>query len=133
MYAESVRFEVAVKRKVSEETKATYKTARFPFALGLKSETMGKTQARQDFLPLVASLETNKRLIEITDQARPVAVLLSYEHWTMLISKLASLSDIDSRRLDLKGSIQIVGNLDSASKEAGEMLMRAVVDSVEEL
>jgi len=92
---------------------------------GIKSSRIGKTEARQKFLPLVSELANQPGAIEITDHDRPVAVLVSYSHWSAIISKLARSMDKDSV-VDLRGSVKIIGDLEAASKEAGQELLRSV-------
>lgn len=103
--------------------------------LGLKYSTIGKTQARQNFLPLVEELHKTRSAVEITDHEKPVAILLSYNHWVALMSKLAML--VKQERLvkppNLVGSIAIVGDLDAASKKVAGKFSKSIKDSAEEL
>jgi PHD/YefM family antitoxin component YafN of YafNO toxin-antitoxin module len=96
--------------------------------LGLGTEIMGKTRARQQFLPLVEDLKKHPRTIEITDRADPVAVLLTYEHYVSLISQLSKLiqKTATKDKVDLMGSVVIVGDLDAASKEIAEEFANAM-------
>jgi PHD/YefM family antitoxin component YafN of YafNO toxin-antitoxin module len=96
--------------------------------LGVGTEIMGNTQARQGFLPLVEDLKKHPRTIEITDRANPVAVLLTYDHYVSLISQLSKLiqKTATKEKVDLMGSVVIVEDLDAASKEIAEEFVEAV-------
>lgn len=98
--------------------------------LGLGTEIIGKTEARQRFLPLVSDLKTHPRTVEITEQDNPVAVLLPYNHYVALISQLSKLS---GRVPNLTGSVVIVGDLDAASKSIGDELEDAIKRSAANL
>lgn len=102
--------------------------------LGLATETIGKTQARQKFLPLVSDLKVHPRTIEITDKDNPVAVLLTYNHYVTLISQLSKLTKKAPRKKpDLMGSVIIVGDLDAAGKRISEKVRQAIKRSAAEL
>ncbi len=93
--------------------------------LGIKPTRIGKTEARQNFLPLVSELVRQPGAIEITDHDQPVAVLVSHSHWAAIMSKLAQ-SNNQSPPVDLRGSVKIIGDLEAASKEAGQELLQSV-------
>src|ERR1700722_18132352 len=102
--------------------------------LGLGTETIGKTQARQKFLPLVSDLKVHPRTVEITDKDNPVAVLLSYNHYVSLISQLTKLTKTPKKnKPNLIGSVIVVGDLDAASKRVGEQFKQAVKRSATSL
>ncbi|CAN5458454.1 hypothetical protein BH11CYA1_BH11CYA1_00360 [soil metagenome] len=103
--------------------------------LGEKPESVGKTQARQNFLPLVDALSQTGTAIEITDHDKPVAVLLSYSHWLAIIAKLTMLSKNDqvSLPLNLVGSIQITGDLAAGSKKAAAFFSQSLQKTVNKL
>jgi len=103
--------------------------------LGLTCSTIGKTQARQNFLPLVEDLNKTCSAVEITDHEKPVAILLSYSHWVALMSKLAML--VKQQRMvkppNLVGSVEIVGDLDAASKKAAAKFSASLKNTAEKL
>lgn len=102
--------------------------------LGLGTESMGKTQARQEFLPLVDDLRKHPRTIEITDRENPVAVLLTYDHYAALISQLSKLTKKDpEKKLNLMGSVIILGDLESASKRIAEEFEKSIERSAANL
>ncbi len=102
--------------------------------LGWGTETIGKTQARQEFLPIVADLNQHPRAIEITDRERPVAMLLAYEHYVALISQLHKLVKTTSiKKPDLMGSVIINGDLVAASKEIAKEFETAIERSAADL
>ncbi len=102
--------------------------------LGLDTEAMGKTQARQEFLPLVDDLKKHPRTIEITDRNNPVAVILAYDQYAALVSQLAKLTKKTARnKPDLRGSVIIVGDLESASKEMAKEFEEAIERSAANL
>jgi prevent-host-death family protein len=103
--------------------------------LGLTCSTIGKTQARQQFLPLVEELHKTSSAIEITDHEKPVAILLSYSHWVALMSKLAMLAKPEKtvKPPNLVGSVEIVGDLDAASKKAAAKFSASLKKTTEKL
>jgi hypothetical protein len=102
--------------------------------LGLGTETIGKTEARQKFLPLVRDLKMHPRTVEITEQDNPVAVLLSYNHYVALISQLSKLTrGAPKKKPDLMGSVTIVGDLEAASKRIGEEFRKSIKRSAANL
>lgn len=100
--------------------------------LGVDTEVIGKTDARQTFFPLVEGLKTSPKVIEITDRGQPVAVLLKYSQYLSLISRLAN-SLKPGVPHDLMGSITIVGDLESGSKEIAESFRLALKESGDKL
>ena len=94
----------------------------------IKQETVGKTEARQSFLPLVDELSHSAKAIEITDHQMPVAVLVGYSQWSAIISKLAMLMKPakTTTKVNLIGSVKIVGDLEVASKRAAEQFRKSI-------
>lgn len=120
-YIKTVRFESKLMAK-AEELKN--QGAKF---LGLNYSKIGKTQARQKFFPLVEDLHKTCSAVEITDHEKPVAILLSYNHWVALMSKVAMLSKQERlvKPPDLVGSIEIINDLDAASKKLAAKFSRS--------
>jgi antitoxin (DNA-binding transcriptional repressor) of toxin-antitoxin stability system len=98
---------------------------------GLKKETMGKTKVRKEFLPLVAELPHGSKTVEITDRDKPVAVLISYTHWSAIISKLTLLMNptVTIPTIDLIGSVLFIGNPDTAHKKSTNRFKKAIKKS----
>lgn len=97
--------------------------------MGFTQLSVGKTQARKNFFPLVDSLTTSASAVEITDHDKPVAVLLSYEHYMTLASKLCMLAKTptQTKSPDLVGSIKIkTDNLEAASDKIAKQLKKSV-------
>jgi len=102
--------------------------------LGIRTESCGKTQARQDFLPLVDRLEQSSIIVEITDRDKPVAVLLSYSHWLALASKLSMLSKREGVKLpNLVGSLRINSDLQVASDKIAQKFQKSIKQTRHEL
>lgn len=102
--------------------------------LGLNKQSISKTKAREQFLPLVNELTRFTKAVQITDHDQPVAVLVSYNHWSALISKLSMLSKPQSQpRSNLMGSVKIIGDLEQGSKEAADQFENAVRKSILDL
>ncbi len=104
--------------------------------LGVKPESIGKTQARQNFLPLVDKLSRSVSAVRITEHDKPVAMLLSYNHWLALVSKIAMLSKKDlltGKRPNLIGSIELIGDLEAGSQFAAEVFTLSIKKSAEKL
>lgn len=119
---------------MAAKSKGTYIHERASGLLGVGTERIGKTRARQEFLPLVDDLKKRPRAIEITDREHPVAVLLAYEHYAALISQLSKLTEkLPNRALELVGSVVILGDLDEASREIADEFKQAYERSAAEL
>lgn len=96
----------------------------------------GKTQARKEFFPLVDSLTTSASAVEITDHDKPVAILLSYQHYIALTSKLCMLSKTKTlpQSADLIGSIKLkTDNLEAASEQIAKQFERSLNDTANSL
>ena len=94
----------------------------------IQQESLGKTEARQSFLPLVDELSHSAKAIEITDHQMPVAVLVGYSQWSAIISKLAVLMKPAkaTTRVNLIGSVKIIGDLEAGSKRAAEQFRKSI-------
>ena len=102
--------------------------------MGLGTETLGKTQARQMFLPLVDELSKNPRVVEITDRDEPVAVLLSHKHFTALLSLVGKSAMKEGKlKSSLVGSVTILGSLEQGSKKIAEDFQQSIKRSAETL
>jgi PHD/YefM family antitoxin component YafN of YafNO toxin-antitoxin module len=102
--------------------------------LGLEQESMTKTRARQQFLPLVNELTKCSKAVRITDHDEPAAVLVGYNHWSALISKLSMLSKPFAKpKKSLMGSVKILGDLEQGSKEAAALFEEAINKSIQTL
>ncbi len=100
-------------------------------ALGLTAQTVGKTQARKDFFPLVDSLCSANSAIEITDHGEPVAVLISYQNYVALTAKASvHLGHVKPKVPNLLGSVEIINtDLEAASAKLAGIFKVAVDDS----
>jgi prevent-host-death family protein len=96
--------------------------------------SMGKSELRQAFLPLVSELQAHPKVVEITDRDRPVAVLLSYQHYTVLqaLAKKAMTAGVH-KKVSIIGSVEILGDFEAASKEIAAEWEQAVERSAAEL
>ena len=104
--------------------------------MGFTQQSIGKTQARKDFFPLVDSLTSSASAVEITDHDKPVAVLLSYEHYIALTSKLCMLAKTSAypKSPNLIGSIKLrTDDLEAASEKAAEQFKQSRKDSASSL
>jgi len=100
--------------------------------MGFTQHSVGKTQARKNFFPLVDSLTTSASAVEITDHDKPVAVLLSYQHYMALASKLCMLAKTPAhpKSPNLIGSIKLkTDNLEAASEKIAEQFKRSLKDT----
>lgn len=103
--------------------------------LGLKQETIGKTQVRQGFLPLIDELDQAAKAVKITDHEEPVAMLIGYEHWSAVVSKLSTfIKPISTKpQIELMGSVKIIGDLEAGSKRIAKEFRRAINKSGKKL
>ncbi len=100
--------------------------------MGFTQLSVGKTQARKEFFPLVDSLTTSASAVEITDHDKPVAVLLSYQHYIALTSKLCMLAKTPTQPSppNLIGSIKLkTSNLEAASDKIAKQFKRSIKDT----
>ncbi len=91
--------------------------------MGYTQQSIGKTQARKEFFPLVDALSTTSSVVEITDHDKPVAVLLSYQNYVALAAKLSMLTKASAQQAapNLIGSITIkTDNLEAASQKIAD-------------
>jgi prevent-host-death family protein len=103
-------------------------------ALGLTPQTVGKTQARKEFFPLVDSLCSANAAVEITDHGEPVAVLLSYQNYVALTAKAyARAGSLKRQSPNLIGSVVINSALDSASEKIAGMVRVSLDESAGKL
>lgn len=105
--------------------------------MGFTQMSIGKTQARKEFFPLVDSLSTSASAVEITDHDKPVAVLLSYQHYLALASKLCALakqSNNVTATQSLIGSIKLkTGSLETSSKKIAKQFHRSLNNTASNL
>src|ERR1700722_11067846 len=100
--------------------------------LGVTQQSVGKTQARKEFFPLVDSLTSSAFAVEITDHDKPVAVLLSYHHYMALVSKLCMHANTAAQPKlpSLIGSIKIKSdNLEAASEKIARQFKQSRKDT----
>ncbi|MBU6455716.1 MAG: type II toxin-antitoxin system prevent-host-death family antitoxin [Cyanobacteria bacterium REEB67] len=103
-------------------------------ALGIAAQTIGKTQARKEFFPLVDSLNSANSAVEITDHDEPVAVLMSYQNYVALTAKAsANLAPSKPQKPNLLGSIVINSDLEVASARLAARFKSAIDESAENL
>lgn len=103
-------------------------------ALGLAVKTVGKTQARKEFFPLVDSLNSANSAVEITDHDEPVTVLMSYKNFVALTARAsANLAPSKPKKPNLLGSIVINSDLETASAKLADRFKSAIDDSAENL
>jgi prevent-host-death family protein len=99
-------------------------------ALGLTAQTVGKTQARKEFFPLIDSLCSANSAVEITDHGEPVAVLLSYQNYVALTAKACVHAGHVKRKVpNLLGSVVINTDLDAASAKIADIFKVSVDES----
>ena len=104
--------------------------------MGLTQQSIGKTQARKEFFPLVDSLCGSASAVEITDHDKPVAVLLSYQHYMALASKLCmhSKATPHAKLPNLRGSIRIkTDNLEAASEKIAAQFKQSLKSTASNL
>ncbi|MBK7750590.1 MAG: type II toxin-antitoxin system Phd/YefM family antitoxin [Candidatus Obscuribacter sp.] len=104
--------------------------------MGLSQKSIGKTQARKEFFPLVDALNASASSVEITDHDKPVAVIMSYQNYVALTAKLCMLSKQHtvSEVPNLIGSIKIrTNNLEAASQRASDIFAKSLKDTRKKL
>jgi PHD/YefM family antitoxin component YafN of YafNO toxin-antitoxin module len=104
--------------------------------MGFTQQSVGKTQARRDFFPLADSLATSASAVEITDHDKPVAVLLSYQHYMALAGELCllAITPAHPKSANLIRSIKLkTDNLEAASQKIAEQFKRSLNDTASSL
>jgi PHD/YefM family antitoxin component YafN of YafNO toxin-antitoxin module len=104
--------------------------------MGFTQESIGKTQARKEFFPLVDGLGKTSSAVEITDHDKPVAVLLSYQNYVSLVAKLCMLSKVQALKSppNLIGSIKIkTDDLEAASADIAAKFKKSLQESADNL
>lgn len=92
--------------------------------------TLGKSEARDKFLPLVDELASHGGIIEITARGKPVAVLMSHTDYLMLRAR----GDVPATpKRTLVGSFELIGDLDEATKQVSELMRKAIERGASEL
>lgn len=94
------------------------------------NKKLGKSQAREQFAPLVESLSRAGGIVEVTDYGKVAAVMLGYKDYLML---LAQTKEPFKPKRRLAGSAVIVGDLEEASKKVSEAFSESLTKSVREL
>ena len=84
---------------------------------------IGKSEARQNLLPLIRSLHSNKEPIEITEKDKPVAVLMSYSAYELLMTKAGQKKKMS---FELVGSLSELDDIEAGSKEIAKDLAEAL-------
>lgn len=103
-------------------------------ALGFVAQTIGKTQARKEFFPLVDSLNSANSAVEITDHDEPVAVLMSYQNFVALTAKASGhMVTTGPKKPNLMGSIVINSDLETASAKIAGKFKTAINESANNL
>jgi prevent-host-death family protein len=77
---------------------------------------MGKAKARRELLPLVDAIAAGSTPVEITDNGKPVAVIIGYTAFQEMCGKLTSKT-AKHKLESLDGSVTILGNLEQARRQ----------------
>lgn len=91
---------------------------------------LGKTQAREQFAPLVEDLSVSGGIVEVTDYGKVAAVILSYQDYLWL---LAQANKPFKPMRQLAGSAVIVSDLNAASNEITASIFDSLAKSARDL
>lgn len=91
---------------------------------------LGKAQAREQFAPLIEKLSTVGGVVEVTDYGKVAAVMLSYKDYLWL---LAQANEPFEKKRQLAGSATLVGDLDAASKQITDSVLKSITKTAQEL
>ncbi len=91
---------------------------------------VGKAQAREQFAPLVESLATVGGVIEVTDDGRVAAVMMSYKDYLFL---LAQANEPFKPKRQLAGSAVLAGKLELTSNELTNFVLESLAETAAEL
>lgn len=79
---------------------------------------VGKSEARQRFLPLVNAIAHGAEPVEIADHGKVVAVLIGKQKYDWMLSQL---KDKPRKKNPLLGAITVLGDLEEGSKEISKL------------
>lgn len=94
------------------------------------TKTLGKAQAREQFAPIVDSLNQFGGVVEITDYGKVAAVILSYKDYLRL---LAQANEPFKPKRKLAGSAVLTGDLEAASQKITADISKSLRKSAGEL
>jgi prevent-host-death family protein len=90
---------------------------------------MGKSEAREKFLPLMDKVAKQKTTVEITDRDNSIAVIIDYSEYQILLAK----TGMQTQKFQLVGSLAEKGDIEKASKEISKDLNAALKRSMSQL
>lgn len=92
---------------------------------------LGKSEAREKFLPLVRSVAQGGSPIEITEHGESIAVLVNYHQYELMRSRYAAEQQLQQSPV---GTIEILcGDLEAASREISDQLLKSINKSAKSL
>ena len=91
---------------------------------------IGKSEARARFLPLIQEVSSGAGPVEITDRGQVAAVLMSHQDYLLL---LARAHDFPKARMSPVGTMEIVGDLEQASRELTRSTLESIFRSADDL
>ncbi len=100
--------------------------------VNLHKRVLGKSEAREQFLPLIDAVVGGAGPISIADYGKPVAVLLSKQEYDWIIAQAPKKPKPRSKN-SLVGSITLLGDLEEGSKEIAKMFQDSIEKSAREL
>lgn len=92
--------------------------------------TLGKSEAREQFLPIVDAVAKGAGPFEISDHGRVVAVLLSKQEYDWM---LAHTKEKVLPKKSLRGSIIVLGDLEEGSKQIAAEFQASLEKTASEL
>lgn len=91
---------------------------------------LGKTQAREQFAPLVEELAISGGVVEVTDYGKVAAVILGYQDYLWLLAQADKTFKPTKR---LAGSAALLSDLNEASNEITASIFDSLAKSAREL
>jgi prevent-host-death family protein len=104
--------------------------------VNLRKKILGKSEAREQFLPLIKAVVEGAGPINISDHGKPVAVLLSKQDYDWMLARTQNESETHNklrRKNSLKGSIILLGDLEEGSREIARDIQQSIKRSAREL
>jgi prevent-host-death family protein len=89
----------------------------------MSTTRLGKSEAREQFLPLVKALSGSNGAVEITDHGKSVAVLMSYKMYQALLAKGKTTG---AAKLSLAGSLTEIADVEEGSREISQAAVKAI-------
>jgi len=93
----------------------------------LRKKVLGKSEAREKFLPLIDAVARGAGPFSISDRGKAVAVLLSKQEYDWMLAQNKPKTQSRSKpKNPLLGSIILLGDLEEGSRQIAEDIQKSI-------